>query len=156
MTPNYDHPTAQPTRAFRRIPPAEQQAIREDAHRSAMRARRSVVTAKGRGGTVTFDGRFVEIRRSRFNAAGGGGTKRIPLRSIAAIQIKEPGWLTNGFVQFTIPGGNEVRAQFGRQAFDAAADENSVMFTRKQAPAFLALRDAIEDAMEALAQAPRY
>lgn len=108
-------------------------------------------TARGYGGgTVSFDGTFVEITKRGLSAAvGGSGAKRIPLRAIAAVQVKPAGLLTNGFIQFTMAGGNEVRAQWGRQTFDAAGDENSVIFTRRQAPQFEALRAAIEDAIRA-------
>lgn len=107
------------------------------------------ITVKGHaGGQVTFDGGIVEISKKGLAAfVGGSGAKRIPVRSISAIQVKSPGILSNGFIQFTISGGNEVRAQFGRQTFDAGADENSVLFTKKQEPEFLKLRDAIEATM---------
>ena len=35
-----------------------------------------------------------------------------------------------------VPGGIERRSAFGRQINDAAHDENSVVFTRKQQPRF--------------------
>jgi hypothetical protein len=52
------------------------------------------------------------------------GTKTIPFTSITAIQFKEADLLTNGFLQFTIPGGNESRGGI----FAAVSDENSFMF----------------------------
>ena len=54
------------------------------------------------------------------------GTKTIPYFSISAIQFKKSG-LTSGYLQFTIPGGNESRAG----VFAAASDENSFMFVRQ-------------------------
>jgi hypothetical protein len=52
--------------------------------------------------------------------------------------------VVNGFIQFTIAGGNERRSKFGSATTDAAHDENSVVFTKVQMPAFQALRDAVE------------
>lgn len=104
--------------------------------------------AKGYGGSVTFDGQFVEIKRSGLGRlVVGKGTKRIHVRHISSIQVKPAGPMTNGFIQFSMSGGDERRSQFGRQTFDAAGDENSMIFTRKQQPAFEQLRRAIEDAM---------
>ncbi|MGH3501211.1 MAG: DUF4429 domain-containing protein [Nocardioidaceae bacterium] len=105
--------------------------------------------AKGRGGTVTFDTRFVTIIRRGVLArmSYGKGEKRIPVARINAVQWKPAGVVVNGFIQFTIAGGNEVRSAFGRQTIDASRDENSVIFTRKQQPAFAALRDAIDETL---------
>lgn len=104
-----------------------------------------VIEATGVTGTVTFDGRFVVINRSGMMArmTVGKGEKRIPLRSIAAIQFK-PAGMVRGFIQFTIPGGNEQRSRMGSQSKDAAKDENSVLFNKGQEAAFEQLRDAIE------------
>lgn len=53
----------------------------------------------------------------------------------------------NGFIQFTIPGGNELRSSFGNQTNAAMKDENSVVFTKAQMPAFEKLRATIEAAV---------
>ena len=46
-------------------------------------------------------------------------------------------------------GGNESRiAGFGKQSVDAAKDENSVLFTKKQQPAFEELQAAVEEAIQ--------
>lgn len=55
---------------------------------------------------------------------GVKGTKEIPFESIVAIQFKEAGTLFNGYLQFTIPGGNESRGGI----FAAVKDENTFMF----------------------------
>jgi hypothetical protein len=52
------------------------------------------------------------------------GTKEIPYASIIAVQFKEAGVLFSGYLQFTIPGGNESRGGL----FAAAEDENTFMF----------------------------
>lgn len=104
---------------------------------------------KGHTGTVVFDGRAVVIRRDGFKARAsvGKGEKMIPLSSIQAVQFKPAGRMTNGFIQFTVPGGVESRSQFGTQTVDAVSDENSVVFTRKQMPEFEQLRDAVNSAI---------
>jgi hypothetical protein len=105
----------------------------------------------GRNGVVGFDGHFVTINRKGFLARAtiGKGEKRIPIGSISAVQLKPAGPMMNGFIQFTMPGGNERRSKFGSQSSDAARDENTVMFTKAQMPQFLALRDEIEQAIAA-------
>lgn len=55
------------------------------------------------------------------------GTKTIPFFSITAIQFKRAG-LTNGYLQFTILGGNESRGGI----FEAAGDENTFMFANQE------------------------
>jgi hypothetical protein len=108
------------------------------------------VEIKGVNGTVLLDGGFVTIQRKGFLARSGigKGEKRIPLRQITAVQFKPAGAMVNGFVQFSLGGGAERRSAFGRQSLDAASDENSVMFTKKQQPQFEQLRAAIEQAIE--------
>lgn len=104
---------------------------------------------KGRGGEIEFDGNFITIRHT--GALGritvGKGDKRIPITSIIAVQVKPAGAMVNGYIQFTIPGGNEKRAGFGTQTIDAAGDENSVIFTKNQEEDFLKLRDVVEKAI---------
>ena len=62
---------------------------------------------------------------SGFVLKGLKGTKTIPFLSISGIQYKEAGtWSGAGYLQFTIPGGNESR----HGLFDATMDENTFMF----------------------------
>jgi len=104
--------------------------------------------AKGHTGTVSFDGSFVTITRSGMTRLTvGKGEKRIPLGSISGVEFKPAGALVNGFIQFTIPGGVERRSRAGSRTVDAGRDENSVLFTRKEQPAFDELRRLIEAAM---------
>jgi hypothetical protein len=109
------------------------------------------ISAQGHNGTVLFDGDFVTLQRKGFLArmSVGKGEKHIPLRSINAVQIKPAGPMMNGFIEFSLGGGDERRSQFGRQTVDAVNNENAVMFTRKQQPAFEHLRGAVEQAIAA-------
>ena len=105
-----------------------------------------VIELKGVNGTIIFDGNMVIIRRSGAMArmTVGKGEKRIPVRSVTAVQFKPAGMAVRGYIQFTIPGGNERRSAPGRQTTDAAKDENSVLFAKGDQAAFENLRDAIE------------
>ncbi len=70
---------------------------------------------------------------------GFKGTKTIPFRSITAIQLKEAG-LTSGYIQFTLPGGNESRG--GLMA--ATKDENSFLFRSSQNAAIRKAKEYID------------
>jgi hypothetical protein len=109
--------------------------------------------AKGVNGQVTVDNDFVTIGRKGFVAKMTGnatkGEKRIPIGAIAAVQFKKPG-MTNGYIQFTVPGGNESR----RGVFDASSDENTVMFNRGDLSEFEKIRAAVEQQIISRAAAP--
>lgn len=100
-------------------------------------------------GFVRFDGDFVHIQHSGVlsRLTVGKGAKRIPIHSITAMHLKPAGILVSGYLQFTMGGAVERRAQFGRQSFDAAGDENSIMFTKAEQPFFERFRDAVEEAI---------
>lgn len=73
----------------------------------------------------------VTIRRKgmlNFINQGLKGAKSIPFSSISAIQLKKPGVVTSGYIQFSIAGGNESKGGL----FDATTDENTVMFADKK------------------------
>lgn len=109
-----------------------------------------MITINAHGGTaVTFDGQYLTINRHGFLARAtlGKGEKRLHVSQISAVQWKPAGPVMNGFIQFTVPGGNEVRGRFGTQTNTAAKDENSVIFTRKQQPEFEKLRAALDAAI---------
>jgi hypothetical protein len=108
-----------------------------------------MIEVKGRNGQVRFDGQYVTITRKGFVARTtvGKGEKRLHIGQITAVQWKPAGWAVNGFIQFTVPGGNEQRSSFGSQTVSAVQDENSVMFTKKQQPGFERLRTAIDEAV---------
>lgn len=70
---------------------------------------------------------------------GTKSEKTIPMRSIGAVQYKAPG-LTSGFLQIAYGGAQESKGG----VFNAASDENTVMFVKKTAPAFLQIRDFVQ------------
>jgi hypothetical protein len=72
--------------------------------------------------------------------------KHIPLSSIAAVQWKPAGRVVDGFIEFTVPGDAEGRAAPASHTYQASADNNAVLFTKRQMKDFQALRIAIEDA----------
>ncbi|WP_260452071.1 DUF4429 domain-containing protein [Listeria booriae] len=67
-------------------------------------------------------------RKGIMNFANHGlkGDKTIYIRNISGIQLKKPG-MTNGYIQFTLSGGNESKGG----VFSATQDENTVMFSKK-------------------------
>lgn len=107
--------------------------------------------AVGLNGELQFDGHFVTITRrgGRARTTVGRGEKRIPVGQITAVQWKDGGRLTRGFIEFTLGGANENRSAFGHQASDQMRNENAIVFIREQEPPFRALREAIEAAIAA-------
>jgi len=107
------------------------------------------ISAQGRNGQVYFDGKAVTITREGFAArvTHGRSEKSIPLRLITGIQMKPVGMFTTGFIQFTVPGEMSNNTGKGGRTFNAAKDENSVVFLKGQEPAFAALRTAIQSAL---------
>lgn len=110
-----------------------------------------MIEVSGQGGQIQFDGQYITITRKGFlaRATVGKGEKRLHVSQIAAVQWKAAGPMVNGFIQFTMPGGNERRSAFGSQTSNAAKDENSVVFTKKQQPEFEKLRAALDAAIAA-------
>jgi hypothetical protein len=121
------------------------------AYRKKYAIPENAVVAIGVGGYCAFDGQFLTIQH--VGALGrmtvGKGVKRVPLGSVSAVQIKPAGPIVSGYIQFTLPGSNERRSEFGKQTFDAAGDENSIVFIRDQEAAFLSFRGALEQAIAA-------
>ena len=82
-----------------------------------------------------------------FMNKGLKGTKTIPFSSISAIQFKEAGAVFSGYLQFTIPGGNESKGG----VFSAASDENTFMFAEKKNNALaIQIKEYIETKVQEL------
>lgn len=74
-----------------------------------------------------------------FLSKGLKGTKTIPFYSITAIQFKQAG-LMKGYLQFTIPGGNESH----EGAFSAVSDENTFIFDEGNSNKAVVIKNFIE------------
>lgn len=77
------------------------------------------------------------------------GTKTIQFTAITAIQFKKAG-LTNGYLQFTLPGGNEFRGG----VLNASSDENTFAFYNLRDSNVIAaeIKDYIEGRIKELRQ----
>lgn len=98
--------------------------------------------AVGVNGQIALYDTRIDITRKGFKAFschGMDGTKTIFLRKLTAIQYKEAGALTNGFIQFIFEGSSEDKGGL----WGAAKDENTVIFNKDQQPQFEKIRDYI-------------
>lgn len=70
-----------------------------------------------------YEDRVVISHRGALNALAMGikGDKTIYYTDITSVQFKEPAW-TAGYIQFSLPGGNENRGG----VFSAMSDENTI------------------------------
>lgn len=97
------------------------------------------MTAHGVDGQVELVGDVIRLSRSGLNALFSQGVKEIFIDDISSIQLKEAGFM-RGYIQFAFRGGLEAKGG----VFEAAADENTVLFTKDQQPAFLQMKAAID------------
>lgn len=74
------------------------------------------------------------------------GDKTLYLKQITGIQVKQGGLVTNGYIQFTVPGGIENRKGLS----DATKDENTVMFNKKYNELVQKMKDKIEELQQTL------
>lgn len=126
--------------------------ISDEKFRAKYKIPADAILARGAGvGYISFDGHFVTIQHIGMQrGVVGKGIKRFPVTAISNIHVKPAGWMVSGYMQITAGGSNETKSRFGYQTWDAMSDENSVGFTMEEQPAFLALRDAIEEAQRNL------
>lgn len=94
--------------------------------------------ATGYNGAMELRGESVVLTRKLFFGRSKG-EKAIALRSITAVQFKKAG-MTAGYLQIAFSGSKESKGGL----FDAANDENTIMFYRKTQHEFEALRNEIE------------
>ena len=92
----------------------------------------------------------IVIRSTGFlNAMAKGGIqgeKRIPIRSVLSVQFKKATDATAGYIQFETAGGSQKAARGG--VFEAAGDENSVLFSVNDMPQFVTFRDKVNELLE--------
>ena len=86
------------------------------------------IVLKGlQGKTLLVSGDSARIEKVGW--LGGKREKTLPIRSITSVEVKRPGAFS-GFIQFSIAGGKALDSTYTLTggAFDAAKDENSVVF----------------------------
>lgn len=105
----------------------------------------SEITAKGRNGQVTFDGKVVTITREGFGGrvSHGRNRKDFPVSRVSGVQLRPNSLMSAGYFALTLPGAQEGTRKHGGGARDAVKDENAVVFGKRSQPEFEALRDAI-------------
>ncbi|MGG0885911.1 SHOCT domain-containing protein [Brevibacillus parabrevis] len=105
----------------------------------------SIYEAHGvNGSLIIYPNRILISRQTSIVARGSRlYDKEISLKSLSAIQLKEPGMFSNGFIQFSFSGGKESKGGM----FDAVKDENSIVINKKQLDSFKKAKDMIYDLM---------
>ncbi|MEA4925722.1 MAG: DUF4429 domain-containing protein [Syntrophomonadaceae bacterium] len=66
--------------------------------------------------------------------------KTIYLKQITSIQVKPGNIFTNGYIQFSLPGGNDST----KGLINATQDENTIMFVRKHNSVVEEIKNKIE------------
>lgn len=91
-------------------------------------------------------------RKGVLNAVNIGltGGKTIPFSSITAVQLKKAG-LTNGYIQFSILGGNEQKGG----VIAATKDENTIMYSKKYEPIAIELKNIVENHIYSSTEVPK-
>jgi hypothetical protein len=109
----------------------------------------TTISAKGRNGTVHFDGTFVTIERSGFIGRGtfGKGDNRIPIANISAVKFKPGSALIYGYIEFVLPGGKEGGRRKSILVSEGSDNPNAVTLTKAQTDEMEKVRDAVEAAI---------
>ncbi len=98
---------------------------------------------KGVNGTLVVTPDRILIRRKRallpLMGQGIRGSKEIAIDQISGTQLKRATAFVNGYIQFSLPGGEKKRGGFA-----AAQDEDSIMFTSKQQPGFEMAKELVD------------
>jgi hypothetical protein len=82
------------------------------------------------GKQVVVDGATVKIIK-KGSLLASKREKTLPIRNISSVEVKKPGALITGFIQFSIAGGKARDSSHSLTggAWDAIQDENSVVFS---------------------------
>ena len=102
-----------------------------------------IYSLRGVGGQLDLYENKIVIRRKGALATmshGFTGDKEILIRNITGIQMKPGSAMLNGYIQFTIPGGNESKRGIGA----ATQDENTVMFRKSENETAKSIKEKIE------------
>jgi len=99
---------------------------------------------KGVNGTLLVMPDRIVIRRKRrllpLLGQGLKGGKEIAIDQVSGTRFKKATAFVNGYIQFSLLGGAETK----RGGFDAAQDENAIMFTNKQQPGFERAKELVD------------
>lgn len=113
-------------------------------------------TAVGYNGQVELSGTRIKISHRGamgFLTQGFKGEKEILVSQISSIQLKQPGRLSRGFIQFAFVGGLESKGGL----YASVRDENSVLFDKKHQSVFEELKrriDAVRDSVSDVEKGP--
>ena len=123
--------------------------VSRPARRKKAEAPAPVLTARGIGGQVIFDGARVLIDRTQsesFVIHGSGGQRTIQLREVVKIRIVPPRRGSYGYLQFVLGRGREGRG--------GPADVNSILFDTSQQASFQRMADVLTRAARHLRRRP--
>ncbi len=139
------HPTAETESEENQILSSEVPTVDESgsSHEPHSTLSSGVPSASGHNGQISFDGDFLVISRKGLLAKvyqGAKGDKRVPLTSITSVQLREPKFGTDGYIQFGLLGSIDS----GGGMMAARHDENSVSFYKKDLANFQAVRSYVE------------
>lgn len=112
----------------------------------------TLMELKGVNGKLELFEDKIIIRRQgliSFLTQGFKGDKTIYLSQITGIQLKKANSLVNGYIQFTLPGGNENTGG----TYGASCDENTVLFAPKDNDLAYKIQLEIENLKRNLQQA---
>ena len=107
-----------------------------------------ILRATGTNGAVTlYQGKVVISRPKGLSTAllhGFKGDKELRLAKITSVQLREPGAITAGYLQFEVGGGITST----RGLWEATSDENTVVFAKAQLNSFLEFKAAVDAALD--------
>ena len=98
------------------------------------------------GCIVVLPGKVVIQRGSGLGSLffhGFKGDKELYISKISSIQLKKPGTITSGYIQFELSGGSSSQSGL----FGATDDENTVLFRNEHAAAIYYVKEIIEGMM---------
>lgn len=100
--------------------------------------------ARSVSGTVSFNGQTVTIRREGRLAVSvfGHGEHTVPIVRITSVDWKPATLFSSGHIRFTVPG-----SQASAEPTAVNRDENAMLFSRKDQPAFEKLYALVRDAL---------
>lgn len=90
--------------------------------------------------TITVTPEVVTIQHKK-GTYHGRKTKDIRIKSISGIELREPGLVMAGYIQFIFSGGKEAG---DRSRLDAAKNENTVMIRKKDYDKFLECKNLVD------------